>query len=218
MLSRYEGKRVRVTTTDRETFVGIAAAYPSGYGLHEFDVEEESLEIGGNQIFLSEIERIEDLSEPAGMEVDPTALNDLMGKLINGPYSIADILPYCVPKDAKGQYFAVERFFRSEEELRILHRKQANVLLKLNCYHDLLVSADGCETWEKNPAPESLRKCLENLSGNQFFRAVCFDEKTMIDIDSGDTYMTVYSETPETEELVRKLSLSEGFFFREKTE
>ncbi len=58
-LFRYEDKLVRVTDLDGRTFTGVAESFPSGYGLHEFNREEESLQIGEWQLFESDIEKIE---------------------------------------------------------------------------------------------------------------------------------------------------------------
>ena len=51
MLQRYQGKELRVTTEDGAVFTGIAEVYPSGYGLHEFGREEESIQLGDVTLF-----------------------------------------------------------------------------------------------------------------------------------------------------------------------
>ena len=58
-LSEYEGKIVRVTDNQGFSFTGIAAIFPSGYGLHEFNREEESIKISEYHIFKGEIEKVE---------------------------------------------------------------------------------------------------------------------------------------------------------------
>ena len=55
MLYRYQNKQVRVTTVDGVVFTGIAEVLPSGYGLHEFDREEESIQLDDVILFKSEI-------------------------------------------------------------------------------------------------------------------------------------------------------------------
>ena len=45
MLFRYQDKEIRVTTEDGSVFTGIAEVFPSGYGLHEFDREEEGIQV-----------------------------------------------------------------------------------------------------------------------------------------------------------------------------
>ena len=132
--------------------------------------------------------------------------------LLDGPYWIADILTEQVPKDVAGQYFAVDRYFRQPERLRALRRKQAEILLRLNCRRDMSVSFDSCEHWETNPDPARFADRLEGLSGADFLRAVFPAEGWMIDIEPDDTYMTVYSRGSGLPEDLRLLCAAEGLF------
>ena len=43
VLSRFDHKRVEITAEDGSVCTGTAEVYPSGYGLHEFDRAEESI-------------------------------------------------------------------------------------------------------------------------------------------------------------------------------
>lgn len=212
MLSRYDGKPVRITTDDGEVFVGTAESFPSGYGLLEFDREEESVCVQDTQIFLSQIAKIEPLSEPTARPC-PEQCFALIGRLIDGPYWIADILPEQVPADAPGQYFQVDRYYRKPARMEPLRRKQAEILLRLNCYDDMTVSFDNCETWETNPEPEAFVNRLEKLQGNVFLRALFLSRETMIDIELDDTWMTVYSPEASMRERVQSLCEAEGLFF-----
>ena len=93
MLERYDGKLIRITTEDGDVFTGEAESLPSGYGLVEFDRAEESVCIDDVQIFHSEIRKIEVLTDsPAPVPVRDR-YDDLMGRLLEGPYQIADVLP-----------------------------------------------------------------------------------------------------------------------------
>ena len=58
-LFKYEDKLVRVTDINGYEFTGVAETFPSGYGLHEFNREEECIEIGDYVIFESDIEKVE---------------------------------------------------------------------------------------------------------------------------------------------------------------
>ena len=215
VLGRFGGKEVRVTTEDGYVFEGLAEAYPSGYGLHVFDREEESLEIGGTHIFKSEIKSIEALGAEASRAAESASfekLSELMGDLLEGPYVIADVLPKQVPRDAPGQYFAVERYWLKPERLETLRRKFAGILLRLNCYYDMVVSFDNCENWDVNPDPEIFAERLVTLSGNVFLRAVFAVPQTMVDIEPGDTWMTAYGMDAEFLDMFAKLATAEGFF------
>ena len=62
-LSKYEGKIVRVHDIGGYIFTGTASVSPAEYGLHEFNREEESLEINCYQIFESDIKEIRELPD-----------------------------------------------------------------------------------------------------------------------------------------------------------
>lgn len=172
MLERYHGKEVRVYTAGGETFTGTAEACPSGWGLHEFGVEEESLAVGDAQLFLSDIEKIEEIRNDAAPGFTQAQRFAAIGTLLEGPYYVADVLPRQVPKEARGQYFAVEKYFLQPERLAALRRKFAGILLRYNCYLDMEVSFDNCETWETNPAPAAFAERLEALAPGAFLRAL----------------------------------------------
>ena len=214
-LGCYEGRKIRVTTEDGCEFVGTARVDPPGYGLHEFGVMEESVLIRGTQIFLSQIRELELLSPGKTKEVSQMEYMELIGELLERPYRIADIFPRRVGRDAPGQYFAVDRYFRGRARMEALHRRMAEVLLRLNCYYDMAVSFDDCETWERNPDPAVFAERLAALSGNQFLRVVFPDERAMIDVEPDDTWMTVYGTQGEMTETVRQLAMAEGFFLWE---
>lgn len=213
MLERFDGKEVRVTLESGEVLAGPAEAYPSGYGLHVFDREEESLLIEDAFVFKSEIRDIGLLAAEAGvLGASTEGLSELMGDLLEGQYCVVDVLPIQVPRDAPGQYFAVERYWLAPEWLRALRRKFAEVLLGLNCYFDMVVSFDNCESWERNPDPEGFVERLAGLSGNVFLRAVFVAQRAMVDIDPCDTYMTAYGSDAEFLGLVKRLAGAEGLF------
>ncbi len=212
VLSRYEGKTVRLITEDGTAFSGKAEVYPSGYGLHEFGRAEESIRIRNTHVFLSQIQKIEDLSEQDDSAVDPRRFDDLMGSLLEGPYWIADILPEQVPRDSEGQYFAVERYYFQPERLRPLRRKFAEILLRLNCYDDMTISFDSCESWERNPDPEEFADRLVSMTGNSFLRAIFETQGVMIDIEPDDTYMTVYDPDSRLLDRLRALTTAGGLF------
>ena len=212
MLSRYDNKKVRITTTDGSTFTGVAEACPSGYGLSEFDRQEESLQVGDAQIFLSDIAKIEDLSLPAETEIPRDRFDSLIEDLLERPYYIVDILPEQVPAETGGQYFAVDRYFREPDRLAALYRRFAEVLLKLNCYCGMTVSFDNCEYWEKNPEPEEFARRLEGLSGNTFLRAMFEEQGAMAEVEPGDTCMCFIDPQEKLLDKMRKLAASEGLF------
>ncbi len=120
--------------------------------------------------------------------------------LLQKPYWIIDILPKQVPPESSGQYFAVEQFILREPQLSVLRMKQASLILKLNCYYDILVEG------EMNPAPE----CVVSL-----IRSRCTSillEDALLTTDPYDTYMTLYNPDTKLLELVITMAASEGLF------
>ncbi len=139
-------------------------------------------------------------------------LDLLMDRLSETPCWIVDLLPRQVPKDAPGRYFAAERYFLLPRRQAELRRSQAELLLRLNCYADVTVSFDGCESWTENPEPEAFVRRIEALGGAECLRAVFPDRETMIDLDPGDTWMTVYCRDPDLLALIRQLTAAAGLF------
>ena len=212
MLERYDGKKVRLVTEDGGVLTGKAEFCSSGWGLDTFAREEESLCVRGTHIFLSQIREVEEPGSQDTREIPMDRYDGLIGDLLERPFMIIDILPEQVPADSAGQYFAVERYFRGPERLSALYRRFASVLLRLNCYDDMAVTFDGCEHWEENPDPESFAERLASLPAAGFFRAVFEEQKTMIDLDAGDTNMTVFDPGEVFLERLTKLAASEGLF------
>ena len=212
MLSRYDGRTIRLVTNDGEVFTGEAETFPSGYGLDTFGVEEESVCIGGTHFFCSQIARIEPPEGFAVTDADRQQYDVLTGDLLERPFRIVSYLPHPVPKDAGGQAFMVGRYFRRLPQLSVLRRKQARVLLRMNCYADMAVTADGGESWEKNPEPERFVRALDDLSGTCFMRVLFPSERVMVELNANDAQMTVVCEDKTTAETIRLLAAAEGLF------
>jgi|GEM_PF-219473 hypothetical protein len=212
MLSRYQDKMVRVVTEGGEVFTGTADYNVPGYGLVELDRSEESITIEDTMIFKTDIRKIEEIGKDAGSSVSDGQYQDLIERLLEAPYEIMDILPEQVPQSAGGQYFSVERYWLRPERRKLLRRKQAEILLGLNCYYDMLVVFDGSENWERNPDPEAFALQMEALSGNAFLRALFPSQEIMIELESCDTYMTVFDPDPVFLSRLRLLAGAAGFF------
>ena len=194
MLSRYDGKKIRLTTTDGEVFTGEAEAYASGYGLDTFGVEEESICINDTFIFLSQITRIEP-PEPSGLtDAERMLYHTMTQELLDMPFRLVDHLPRRVPDDTEGQYFMVDRYFRQKPQLAVLHG----------------------EAWEKNPDPERFVSLVDDLSGADFVRALFPSADAMIELCANRTQMTVVCSNENATELIRQLAAAEGMFLSEE--
>ena len=81
-LFSYEDKLVRVTDQEGRKITGIAVSFPSGYGLHEYNREEEGLQVGEYVLFQSQIKQIECLPtyEDAVESIRPGRYRHFKGK------------------------------------------------------------------------------------------------------------------------------------------
>ncbi len=120
-------------------------------------------------------------------------------ELLKKPYWIIDILPKRVPKDSPGQYFAIEEFFLGEQ-LREIKKKHINVILKLNCYMDIVMEE------QKNPSPEQIRDAMLD----RYVYIVLGD--AMILSEADDTHMTIFNPDEKLLDLIRMISAAEGLF------
>ena len=158
------------------------------------------------------------MMRPDGKPVPAEGEAGLTEELLLKPYWVVDILPWQVPENSPGQYFAADRYFRKPERLRALYRRFAELLIRLNCYDDMAVTFDGCEHWERNPDPEAFAQRLEGLPPAGFFRAVFEGRETMMDLDPGDTNMTVFDPRGPFLDRVRSLAAASGLFLWEAKE
>ena len=59
LFSLYEGKLIRLTDDQGNTFTGVADTFPAEYGMHEYGCEEEGLHIGEYIIYKSQIAKVD---------------------------------------------------------------------------------------------------------------------------------------------------------------
>ena len=134
----------------------------------------------------------------------------MVERLLEAQYWVIDMLPMQVPQGSAGQFFAVEQYYLQEPQHGRLCRQFADVLLRLNCYHDLHVNHG--DEWVKNPAPATL---VEWLTDALYHGHLCglIDEGTaLITASSGDTHLTLYNPTPALLELAGQLATAAGLF------
>lgn len=137
--------------------------------------------------------------------------NEKVERLLDTPYWVIDFLPMQVPQDSKGQFFAVEQYYLQEPQRERLCRQFIDVVLKLNCYHDLLVSRDGGDEW-LYPDPRMLEKWLMESLQNGHLCLLIDDGESLITASGGDTCLSLYNPSPALLELVGQLATSVGLF------
>lgn len=133
-------------------------------------------------------------------------------QLMERPYWIVDVLPKQVPLGSRGQYFTVEKYLLDRQRRAALGEKQADILIKLNCYEDLDVSTD-CDHWQHNPAPEELSLLVHDcITGNQPLYILMAEGETLLTLSGDVTYMTLYNPNADVLELVCALASAQGLF------
>ena len=212
MLELYDNKTIRVITADGEEFRGAAEAYPAEYGLAELGREEESICIGDETFFFSDIRKIEVLRE-AGDAPTPDRYGDLIAELLEAPYLLVDVFPAPAPKDDDGRCFSVAKYYLSPDRLRALREKFASIILRMSYYYRAAISFDSCATWEEIE-PFSFVRRMRELSPGCFIRVLFAEQKCMIDVEPSNTFMTYSGESTEAEATLRALAAAEGLFVR----
>ena len=123
-------------------------------------------------------------------------------ELFQTPYHIIDILPTRVLKDSPGQYFEVAEYFLQPAQMATVKQRHINVVLKLNCYHDIRLDENGAI----NPDPQTIERIMR-------MRFVpIFIQDALIVSEHDDTHMTIFNADDELLELVGAIARSEGLF------
>ena len=135
-------------------------------------------------------------------------------RLLEAPYWVIDMLPEQVPQESRGQFFSVEQYCLTGERHERLCRQFADVVLGLNCYHDLTVNR-GDDEWVKNPAPATLVAWLTEALQHGHLCALIDDGEALVTASGGDINITLYNPSPALLELVRQLATAAGLHLRQ---
>ncbi|NLT10152.1 MAG: hypothetical protein GXY08_11715 [Ruminococcus sp.] len=133
-------------------------------------------------------------------------------RIMEFPYWIIDILPKCVPDDRSTIYSKVEQYYLSQPQITELHRKQAEIIIKLSCYYDIQLSTDNGENFSKSALPDDIEKQFIACVGTKSLYISIESPECLITLDGCDTYMTVYTFDEEVAELIGVLARSVGLF------
>ena len=130
--------------------------------------------------------------------------------LLNKPCWVIDILPEQVPKEKADRYFAVEKYYLQPSMMADLHRRFTNILLKLNCYSDFLVSFTDSDREICNPSPNLLASWINSEEKDLII--VLSDENTLITLNHDDTCMTVFNPSGVLLNRLNSLASAGGLF------
>ena len=137
--------------------------------------------------------------------------DEITERLLQAPYWVIDFLPMQVPPESRGQFLAVEQHYLTGERHDRLRRQFADVVLKINCYHDLTVNRGG-DIWVKNPEPATLAAWLDDALQHGHLCALLDDGAALITASGGDTHLTLYNPSPSLQRLTRQLATSAGLY------
>ena len=129
--------------------------------------------------------------------------NTTIESLLKKSYYVIDFLPMQVPKGSEGQFFDVEKYYL--KNIKELHKKFTDIILKLNCYCDLEFIVD--DKSQINPKPSIIEKIIKSKK----YVLIRFD-KALITIDKGDLYMTIYNLNSKNLKILKDLATSNGLF------
>ena len=132
--------------------------------------------------------------------------------LLEKEYWILDLLPGRVSAERADAWFAAERFFLEEPRLRALYERFAALLVKLSCYYDPALCAEG--SWTEKPDPRQIRDRVTACAERGWCNLLLPEEESLITLNGGDLYMTLYHPHEELRETVAVLAASEGLFLR----
>ena len=105
LFSLYEGKLIRLTDDQGNTFTGVADTFPAEYGMHEFGREEEGIRLGEYVIYRSQISGVEILPtyEEAVASIPPGKYRHFKGK----EYEVIGIARHSETEEAMVVYRAL---------------------------------------------------------------------------------------------------------------
>lgn len=135
------------------------------------------------------------------------------------PYWVIDPLPRQVPYGAAGQFFEIERCLLSRPNSDALSQRHANLVLALNCYHEILVS-DDADSWTRNPEPSRLaaliQECRTGVDHSSATLYVIVREggspDALLVADRDSINLTLYGPSKDLLGLVRALAQAQGLF------
>lgn len=137
---------------------------------------------------------------------------DSIEKMLEMPCYLIDILPKKLQLIMAAGIFPIDKYWRKHKNLKIFAAKITNILLKLNCYYDFDIGRK--DKWKKNPIPAKLAKSINKyiLDHKGCIYIFVGTQKTMILINGGDSYISVYNPDEKMKDIIIQLAKSEGFF------
>ena len=135
--------------------------------------------------------------------------------LIETPAFLIDIFPETVPQREDNRYFIIEEYFQNHREK--ISQKFLNILLKLYCYYNCIISYAPAKLLE-NTTPDQVLAFLDSfvMGNNQITDSInilLLECDALLVLNRDDLYITVYKPERYLKNLLSQLVYSEGLFF-----
>lgn len=140
-------------------------------------------------------------------------LNDI-DELLETPCYVIDYLPQVVPENSRGDFFDVESYLLSSEKRHEMKCRYVNIILKWMCYYHMTIT--GNDNLRPIDIENAIAEVMENPS--EVLHILLPDERVLIIIEGDSLHFTLYNVPEGMKELIERISLSEGFFFRKGIE
>ena len=141
---------------------------------------------------------------------DKKNYDELIEGFLSSSYKIIDIFPQRVSEDYEKEYDIAVSYFEEQEKLSLIYKEYGELFLILSCYYDLLYSIDESPFLKISDGHQFVES-IAQLSETSFLRLL-INEEIMIDLDAGDTYLTIYGIEGSILELIKKLFINKGFY------
>lgn len=138
---------------------------------------------------------------------------EIVDRLLEKPCYIIDFLPRQVPKDCGGQFFKVENYILNHHDRFGLKDRFARIILKAMCYYPVSVHWGK---WIEQPTPEQVVEIIDTVmeKHSDNLNMLFTSKDVLVQFGWDSLNISVYNSNDEMCELLEKISISEGMFWR----
>ena len=138
---------------------------------------------------------------------------EIVDRLLEKTCYIIDFLPGQAPKDCGGLFFEVEDYLLSHYDRFGLRDRFIRIILKTMCYYP--VSAYWGE-WVEQPTPEQIVEMIDTVieKHSEDLNMLFTGKDALMQFGWDSLHISVYNPDDEMCELLEKISISEGMFWR----
>lgn len=135
-------------------------------------------------------------------------------KLVEKECFIIDFLPKTVPVTSKGYFFEVEDYLLNNKNHNKFYKKKfERIILKLMCYYNVKIYY--LDKLIEKPKPKLIKKLIDDLKNNlKCDLNLIFNDEFLLVVKEQTLFLEFYNLSEEVMDLLDKISLSEGMFFR----